>query len=196
MQAPQDWLGNDVLLVDKTPSYALHPPSLANAEAHFDEPYYIHLVRHPCGVISSSEEMRLDLVSPYRQYVSSASELAQMLWLISHQNILRFLEGVPAGRQHRVQFESLVQQPELVVRQICKFLNLEFNPPMLRPYENQAEKMTTGIHPEAKMIGDPKFHRHRDIDPTAAHRWKDQGREYHLAEITWAVAEIVGYQRS
>jgi aryl carrier-like protein len=191
----QDWLGDNTLLVDKTPSYALHPLVLANAEAHFDEPYYIHLVRHPVGVICSSEEMRLDLVSPYRQCVSSASELAEMLWLISHENILRFLEDVPSGRQQRVQFENLVQQPELVVRQICEFLNLEFDPQMLRPYENQSEKMTDGIHPETKMIGDPKFHRHRDIDPSAAHRWKNQGRECHLADMTWALAEVVGYQR-
>ena len=35
------------MLVDKTPSYALDPAMLRRAEEAFEEPLYIHLVRHP-----------------------------------------------------------------------------------------------------------------------------------------------------
>ena len=190
----QEWVA-PAILVDKTPSYSLHPPALANAEAHFDDPYYIHLVRHPCGVIRSGEEMRLDLVSPFRHMASSASELAEILWVVSHQNILRFLEHVPARRRQRVRFEDLVREPEVVMRNLCDWLNLEFHSEMLRPYGDSREKMTDGIHPETRMIGDIRFHEHRCSDPLVADSWKTQVGKYQLSETTRDLAETMGYQR-
>src|SRR6476620_4424780 len=43
----------DRLLVDKTPSYALDPSTLARMEEDFEEPLYLHLLRHPYGMIRS-----------------------------------------------------------------------------------------------------------------------------------------------
>ena len=183
-------------LVDKTPSYALHQPILERAEACFRDPIFIHLVRHPLEMVHSSEEIRLNLVSPFRHHVSSAAELAEMLWLISHQNILNFLSSVPAQRHYRVQFEELVRNPEVVMRGLCGFLNLTFDLEMLRPHENQTVKMTDSIHPETKMIGDIKFHEYTSIDPTVADRWKKHDSQYTLSERTWDLAERLGYARS
>jgi len=44
----QEWLGSR-RLVDKTPSYALHPSILRRAEEDFEGTRYIHLLRHPLG---------------------------------------------------------------------------------------------------------------------------------------------------
>ena len=43
----------DRLLIDKSPSYALDPEVLRNAEVGFTEPVYIHLVRDPVSMIRS-----------------------------------------------------------------------------------------------------------------------------------------------
>ena len=51
----QAWIG-ERLLVDKTPSYALEPSVLRRAEEVFDQSRYIHLIRHPFGMIRSFEE--------------------------------------------------------------------------------------------------------------------------------------------
>ena len=50
----QSWIG-DRLLVEKTPSYAYHFNIIKRAEEYFSEPFYIHLLRHPCGMIRSFE---------------------------------------------------------------------------------------------------------------------------------------------
>ncbi|MDQ3257079.1 MAG: amino acid adenylation domain-containing protein, partial [Acidobacteriota bacterium] len=57
----QEWIG-DKLLVDKTACYALDPEVLKRAETDFENTFYIHLLRHPRGMIRSFEEVRLDQV--------------------------------------------------------------------------------------------------------------------------------------
>jgi len=76
---------------------------------------------------------------------------------------------------------------------ICEFLNLEFDPEMLQPYEKQSEKMTDGIHAETRMIGDIGFHEHRDIDPSVADRWKQHQLARDLNTTTWGLAQALGY---
>jgi hypothetical protein len=46
------------------------------------------------------------------------------------------------------------------------------------------------------MIGDPKFHSHQGIDASAAHRWRVAGNGKGLGEITWDLAQALGYQRN
>jgi amino acid adenylation domain-containing protein len=190
----QEWIG-DRLLVDKTPSYTLDMEILKRAEADFEEALYIHLLRHPYGVIRSFEEAKLDQVFFRYEHSFSTRELAELIWVMSHQNILEFLQSVPDHRQLQVRFEELVNQPRPVLQKICEFLCLEFHPDMLQPYKNTEKKMTNGIHPLAKMLGDVKFHEHTRIDSTVAERWrKDYAVEF-LGDVTWQVAESLGYKR-
>ena len=55
----QGWLGEKIL-IDKTPSYALDLEILKRAEVNFADPLYIHLLRHPYGVVRSFEESKLE----------------------------------------------------------------------------------------------------------------------------------------
>src|SRR5262249_31880249 len=122
------------LLVDKTPSYALVPEVLARAEATFAAPLYLHLTRHPYGMIRSFEEAKLEQVFFRYRHPFARRELAELTWLLSHENIGEFLAGVPAERQHRVRFEDLVDDPVRVLAGICRFASLDFHPAMARPY--------------------------------------------------------------
>jgi acyl-CoA synthetase (AMP-forming)/AMP-acid ligase II len=193
----QEWLGGR-MLVDKTPSYALSEEVLERAERHFDDARYIHLIRHPYGMIHSFEQVKLHLA--IEVFFSSRPEcppreLAELLWLISHENILRFLARVPDERRHTVSFEHLVGEPRAVMEGVCDFLGIDFVADVLQPYQDRQGRMTDGIGGLAPMIGDPKFHAHQAIDATVADRWRGYDVDDPLGSTTWEMAERLGYPR-
>ncbi len=191
----QDWVGANRLLVDKTPIYALDPATLRRAEAYFDEVHYIHLLRHPAAMIRSFEEARTDQVFFRQSHAFTPRQLAELVWTVSHQNILAFLQEIPAARQQRVKYEALVADPYRTTQEICTFLGLPFASTMAEPYADKEKRMTDGIYAVSKMLGDPKFHTHRQVDANAAERWREHYTEDFIGEPTWQLAEQVGYSR-
>ncbi|HEX3130209.1 MAG TPA: amino acid adenylation domain-containing protein, partial [Thermoanaerobaculia bacterium] len=183
------------MLVDKTPSYALNPSILARAEAAFDRPLYIHLIRHPYGMIRSFEEAKLDQLFFRHPHRFGRRELAELIWLVSHQTVSRFLAGIPKGRQHWVRYEDLVRDPETELRRLCDSLGLDYHPDMADPYKEKQSRMTDGIYAEGRMLGDVKFHQHRGVEAEAAERWRELAAEHSLGEVTWQTAVALGYER-
>jgi amino acid adenylation domain-containing protein/FkbH-like protein len=193
-QLIQQWLG-DKTLVDKTPSYSIDLETLKRAERNFQNPLYIHLVRHPYATMRSYEQARLEQIVPY-QHPFNRRELAELVWLISHQNILEFLQQVPQERQYQIRFEDLVSQPQTSIENICQFLGLEFHPEMLQPYNEKKQRMTDGIYTQSRMVGDVKFHEHQGIDASTADSWKQDYSVDFLSDLAWQVAESLGYEPS
>ena len=189
----QEWLGSR-RLVDKTPSYALDLSILRRAEEDFEGARYIHLLRHPLGMIRSFEEAKIDQLFFRYEHPFTRRELAELTWLVCHQNILEFLRHVPAGRQHRVVFEELLREPERVTDGVCRFLGLDLHPDMLQPYARQRRRMTDGIYAESRMLGDVKFHSYRGIEAAVGERWKETLREDSLGDVTRELAEALGYR--
>jgi len=189
----QEWLGPR-LLVDKTPSYTLDPEVLRRAEAYFDDAVYVHLVRHPYGMIRSFEEAKLDQIFFRREHPFERRELAELIWLASHRNVLGFLAGIPERRRFELSFEELVRRPRQVMERLCEHLGLGFDPRMVEPYEQRSSRMTDGVHAESRMLGDVKFHQHRKIDAGAAESWRQIYREDFLGEPTWELARRLGYR--
>ncbi|HEX4963095.1 MAG TPA: non-ribosomal peptide synthase/polyketide synthase, partial [Thermoanaerobaculia bacterium] len=189
----QEWLG-DRILVDKTPSYALDPSILERAEEIFEEPLYIHLIRHPGGMIRSFVEAKLDQIFFRREHGFSRRELAELIWLASHQNIGEFLQGIPADRQHWVCFEDLLREPETTLQSLCEFLGLAYDPAMAEPYQQSSARMTDGPHAESRMLGDVKFHEHSGVDAAVAERWRETVPESSLGDSTRTLAAQLGYE--
>lgn len=190
----QKLLGNRIL-VDKTPTYASHVDILRRAERDFEGALYIHLVRHPYGTIRSYEEAKLERIVPIMHEVSfSRRELAELTWFISHETILTFLQEVPANRQFQLKFEDLVKFPEDTVSNLCQFLGVEFNPNMLDPYQEKAQRMTDGVNAVSEMSGDLKFHLHERIEPSAAERWKQYHTVNFLGDLSSQLATSLGYE--
>jgi hypothetical protein len=81
------------------------------------------------------------------------------------------------------------------MEKLCGFLNLEFDEEVLTPHQNQALKMTDGPHPLSRMLGDAKFHTHKRIDPGVADGWKHTERPVTVSDVTWRLAEDLGYDR-
>ncbi len=190
-------------LVDKTSTYALDSETLKRAEMDFEQPLYIHLLRHPYGMIRSFEEAKLDqilysLIPTLRgvdRMLFSRRQLAELVWLISHQNILTFLADIPAQRQYQIKFEELIKEPESHVCGLCNFLQLNFDARMLEPYADRQERMTDGLHSMSRMMGDPKFHQHHSIDATVADQWQQAYQDDFLMEETWRLTDSLGYIR-
>ncbi len=185
------------MLVDKTPSYSLSPSILARAEESFESPLYVHLVRHPYGMIRSFEEAKLDQIffrRANRDGRWSRRQLAELIWLVSQRNILDFLAGIPAERQHRVTFEALVARPREVLQEVAAFLGIPYHPAMAEPYKETAARMTDGLHRESRMLGDVKFLQHQGIDAAAAERWREAAGEDFLGSPTRRLAAELGYE--
>jgi len=198
----QEWLGKR-LLVDKTPAYAIHPETLERAEDYFQDAIYIHLLRHPYGMIRSFEEAKLEQLWYPRLVGADAGhpdaspygrrQLAEMIWLILHENILAFLQKIPAHRQFRLRFEDVVQQPEQAMRDVCVRLGLDYTPDMVKPQGDKKQRMTDGIHDVSRMIGDPKFHQHKKIESGVAETWKSAYDVDFLSDATSRLAQSLGY---
>ncbi|MEM7350411.1 MAG: amino acid adenylation domain-containing protein, partial [Acidobacteriota bacterium] len=163
----QSWIG-DRILVDKTSTYALDVAVLERAEAMFRDAVYIHLLRHPCGMIRSFEEAQLDEIFLRQEHRFDPRQLAELVWAASHQNIRQFLPRIPASRQVAIAFEDLVRAPQATLERLCQALDLPFEPAMLQPYAAESGRMSDGLHTESRMLGDVKFHQHRTIDPAVA----------------------------
>ncbi|HXU29899.1 MAG TPA: condensation domain-containing protein, partial [Thermoanaerobaculia bacterium] len=184
----------DWMLVDKTPSYALDPEVLRRGETDFAGARYLHLIRHPGGMIRSFEEAKLDQIFFRRAHSFGRRELAELIWTASHRNILDFLGRVPNERHHRVIFEELVREPERVLAGVCEFLGLPFEPTMAAPYEDRSSRrMTDGPHAASRALGDVKFLGHGGVQAGVAERWREQLDENDLGDPTWEVAAAFGY---
>ena len=144
--------------MDKTPSYALNREILERAEHYFDAPLYIHLHRHPCGMIRSFEKASLDQIFFRHEHDFAVRELAELIWVHSHRTIDGFLENISAERHLNVSFEALTNEPHAQIERLCAFLGLPLDEAMLRPYEDRRSRMTDGLYSESRMIGDTKFH--------------------------------------
>ncbi|NEP26670.1 condensation domain-containing protein [Moorena sp. SIO3I6] len=190
----QEWLPGQII-ADKTPPYVFNPEVLQRAEEEFENPLYIHLQRHPLATIRSMKEARLDLLVAMEENQFSVEQKGELMWLISHQNILEFLKNIPSSRQHQLKYEDLVQQPETTVHQLCEFIGIDFHPDMLQPYKEKKQRMTDGVHAVSRMMGDPKFHTYKGINAKVAERWKEEYKVDFLSPETWKVAESLGYEK-
>ncbi len=181
------------MLVDKSPFYALDPATLRKAERDFRDPLYVHLVRHPYAVVRSFEDYHMDQVVPLRAHSFARRELAELVWILSHRNILEFLETVPPARRVRIRFEELVSRPREVLRELCDGLSLPFHPDLADPYKDAGKKMVDGVHGVSTPMGDRKFLEHGRIDPAVGEAWRRVETDDFLGDITWQLAAALGY---
>ncbi|MES2466729.1 MAG: sulfotransferase [Verrucomicrobiota bacterium] len=110
---------------DKTPGYAQHMEAI---RALIPESKFIHLIRDGRDVALS---LRAQPFSPGPTMTDQAK-----LWMEMTAAARRSAEGL--GGCMEVRYEQLVRDPEPVLREICVFLELPFEPGMLHP-EQRAE---------------------------------------------------------
>jgi acyl transferase domain-containing protein/acyl-CoA synthetase (AMP-forming)/AMP-acid ligase II/acyl carrier protein/predicted alpha/beta-fold hydrolase len=178
------------LLIDKSPTYAFYQETLERAEALFDGAKYIHLIRHPYAVIESFCRMRMD------KLVGSGEEnpyqLAEEIWTKSNQNIIDFFAKIDRDRYYQVRYEDLVKEPTKITEEFCQFLEIPFDSSLLNPYEGK--RMTDGVYDKSMSVGDPNFHKRKQIEPELADTWKEIKLPYQLRKSTRHLAFSLNYE--
>ncbi|MGI8805083.1 MAG: sulfotransferase family protein [Thermoleophilaceae bacterium] len=114
---------------EKTPAHCLHMDLLAE---HLPEARFIHIVRDGRDVAASLRGLPFApgdgsieaIATTWRGHIRRARELAQ---------------EVPHYRE--VRYEQLVSEPELVLREVCAFIELPFDSVMLRAHERADRRL-------------------------------------------------------
>ncbi len=189
----QNWAGNRIL-VDKTPTYALDKNILQRIEKYFENPLYIHLTRNHYASIYSFIEAELDKNFFRYEHSFNRRELAELIWMFSHQNIIEFLQHVPKERQIRIKFEDLINDTENEMIRLSGFLGIEYKENLIQPY--QGKRMTDPINQNSQMVGDFKFYLRNKIDPNVTQRWKNYHKVDFLSDTVIKLAKNLDYQLS
>lgn len=180
------------LLVDKTPLYALDINIIESTRTRFFRPRYIVLNRNPVEMKRSYTEAHMDQIWMY-PLSNKPGDLAELIWYRCFSNIDRFINSEQASRCLSINFEDLVSQPKQVASRICKFLNINFDPSMLDPYDNRKIRMTEGAETGSPMIGDPGFFQHSAINIDRAGLGFEVPSEASVGEPVRKLARKMGY---
>ena len=100
---------------------------LPQIEAHFRSPRYIYLHRDGRDVAVSSRKV----VTGEKHFYHLARE-----WATTQLLAIGMRERIGSNRFFSISYESLTSQPELTMRQLCKFLGVRFSPSMLEFYKS------------------------------------------------------------
>src|SRR6478609_843574 len=163
---------------DKTPSYVLHVSMLADL---FPESRFIHVIRDGRDVALSM----LDVDFGPRSIGGAAQ-----LWKAHVQAGRDAGHRLGPSRYQEIRYEDLLEDPETAVTSLCGFIDLPFNPEMLRYFE-RSETITS---PAAWS------RRHLALPPTKGLRdWRAQmsRRDADLFDVLAGdlLAEL-GYERT
>ncbi|BAZ03046.1 polyketide synthase (plasmid) [Tolypothrix tenuis PCC 7101] len=178
------------LLVDKSPAYAVNRAILERGEAIFANSKYIHLVRHPYSVIESFVRMRMQKMAGLGD--ENPYQVAEQVWTNSNQNILDFLAQIEPERCHQIFYEDLVKKPSEIGTQLCDFLQINFDPAILQPYDG--DRMTEGIYKNSLSISDPNFLKHNFVDASLGDKWKTIELPHRLGEKTRQLVKQFNYE--
>jgi hypothetical protein len=112
---------------DKTPLYMRH---LGLLEGLFPDAQYVHLIRDGRDAALSFLEMPGGTYTRTWAHPTTAARFA-CLWRREVLDARALGRRVGPARYHEVRYEGLVADPESVVRGICAFARLPFDPAML-----------------------------------------------------------------
>ncbi len=144
---------NKTFLADKTNQHIYHVPTLIK---WFPNAKIIHLLRDPRAILASELKRRMKIYpSGYYLPVKLGKPLYSFMivlhmtiaWLYAVRLHQRHQKCYPQN-YHMVKFEDLVSDPENTVKELCDFLDIEYDSRMLRPrqvHSSFASELVTGF---------------------------------------------------
>jgi hypothetical protein len=149
---------------DKTPVYIYEMPALADA---FPEARFVHVIRDGRDVAPALVGMD---VRP------NGLPEAALLWRERVEAGVEAGRELGPGRYLELRYEELVSEPEAVLRRLCEFVALDYDPAMMRYRETAGEVVARD--------GGAERHRGLFMEPTAGLRdWR--------ADLTAEEVEII-----
>jgi hypothetical protein len=139
---------------DKTPIFVNHIPLLASM---FPEAVFIHLVRDGRDVALS----RTQVAWGTQRFAQEA-----LRWRDEVERGRRDGEALGAAHYREVHYEALLDDPERVARELCGLVDVDFDPSMLRYYEQVEQVLDSQPYPEE--------HRNLLRPPTKTRDWRTE----------------------
>jgi hypothetical protein len=148
LRARAEWTGAEVLdsllaavhprvAVEKSPETSMTATALERLADGYPRARYLHLVRHPTASALSMAQHWTSHVPADPLPDLPATCLAA--WLETHRRILRFAAGVPGERYLRVRAEDVLNDPEVRLASVARWLGVRDDP----------QAITAMRHPEA-----------------------------------------------
>lgn len=192
-------------LVDKSPTYSQRAEILERIEREFPDAHYLFLTRNPIdqgnSMIQAPQGFMQLLVSRSLDFNENPPRVEpQFQWFKTQTGILNFLDQLPEDRRFVLRGESLLQEPEKKLCEICQWLGLEWSENacarMLRPDESPFASMGPLGAPWGNNPGfqrSPQFRR-LTRTPGSLERslpWREG--EHHLFPEVVQLAQSLGY---
>ncbi|MCU7835981.1 MAG: sulfotransferase [gamma proteobacterium symbiont of Taylorina sp.] len=146
-------LNNEVYFLDKTPRYYLIIPEIINI---FPDAKFIFLFRNPIhvysSVLSTWGNNRFNLL--YENYI----DIYEGPSLLS-ESFQKYKE-----QSHAIQYEALLEEPEKIIIKLFNYLELDYDPNVLKSFAKQETK---------GRMGDPNgVLEYKSIDKNPLEKWK------------------------
>jgi len=138
---------------DKTPGYVRELPLLAEL---FPEARFVHIVR-------DGRDVALSLMDV--DWAATSIDTLADFWRTNVDRASEAHAELGAGRYREILYEDLIDDPERVLRGVCTFLELPYEPGMLSYYEHAADLVAS--------LRSAQDHRHIAVRPTKGLRdWR------------------------
>jgi hypothetical protein len=136
-------------LVDKSPTYSQRAEILARIEREFPDAQYLFLTRNPIdqgySMIQAPQGFMQLLTSRSLDFNETPPRVEpQFQWFKTQTTILNFLHQLREERRFILRGETLLQEPEKKLCEICQWLGLEWS----------ASAGTRMLHPEESPFAD------------------------------------------
>ncbi len=183
---------------DKTPRYMRAMPRIQRA---LPEARFIHLIRDGRDVALSQSERALD---DDATTIGEAAERWQRRVRTAREHATELAGDRVTYRE--VRYEDLVRDPETALRGICEYIELPFDPAMLRYYERAADRLTEidrdlGRDGEAVRSAHERLEGHAmTLKPPSTERierWREEMAPADVAEFERVAGELLaelGYE--
>ncbi len=162
---------------EKTPSHARFIGTLAR---FFPGAKFVHIVRDPRAVVSSWRNV------PWSTGLPGADA---EVWR-RHVAAVRLSASTRAAAIHTLSYEHLVAHPEASLRDLCSFLEIAFDPRMLRFHERDLGPLDLDREPWKAGAAKP-------LDTAPIDRWRNELSAASIAQIeavTWFEMKRCGYE--
>ncbi len=181
---------------DKTPIYV---KNMLRIESALPEARFIHVIRDGRDVALSRWKRTLGDKEP-----APAAQVAEG-WQRRIRRAQR--QGAKLNHYLELRYEDLVTDTEPNLRRIAEFLELDWDPVMMRYYEHAAERMSEMARDLPPVDGKPtrpgaeRMEAHamtqKPPDPSAMYRWKEKMSPEDIAAFDAAAGELLnelGYE--
>lgn len=137
---------------DKTPRHVKHISPLAAA---FPDAKFVHIIRDGRDVAMSIRKVR---------WVNNMIEAGQY-WCDRVQAGRLAAATLPEHRYTEIYYESLVLEPEKTLQHLCRWLDLEYTPQMLKYYQDANQNISQEHSGLFELISKP-------VEPSRVQAWK------------------------